>query len=303
MSGGRFAGLPVPVEPVARAAAGAAVCAVAIGAAALVGSRCLHLTRTRSGLARVRRVEGADGSVVRVLQLGGVFQSATYIDERRFEPVFAYYRAFDAMFKVDDALRARAGHGVRRVLMLGGGGYAYPKHALTSHPELSMDVVEIDPAITRLAQRWFYLDELRRRAGSRLGLITADAREYVARAASASVRYDAVVNDCFSGVEPVRALATVEALRAVRACLVPGGLYLANIVSTCDGACVDFLRDAVATALRVFSCVQVVPCPDELFGGEDNYLLVASDADIALAGALPFDDDFLGSVMHDDPVA
>lgn len=293
-------GSPVSATSAARFAVGATVCAVAVCVAAWAASRCLHVARTHSGMARVRRLEDADGRVVRVLQVGGVFQSATYVDERRFEPVFAYYRAFDAMFEADKALRAQTGHGVERVLMLGGGGYAYPKHALTRHPELSMDVVEIDPAVTRLARRWFYLDELHERVGERLGLITADARGYLGRAASASVRYDAVVNDCFSGVEPVRALATVEALRAARACLVPGGLYLANIVSTCDGVCVDFLRDAVATALCVFDCVQVVPCPDELFGGEDNYLLVGSDTDLDIADALPVDDDFLGSVMHDE---
>lgn len=137
-------------------AAGVALGAVAVGAAAIfVGSQCLQLVRTRSGMARVKKVRDEAGNQVRVLQQGGVYQSATYLDERRFEPVFAYYRAFDRMFDAEASKRAATGGGIDRVLVMGGGGYAYPKHALTAHPALDMDVVEIDPSITRLARRWF----------------------------------------------------------------------------------------------------------------------------------------------------
>ena len=45
------------------------------------------------------------------------------------EPVFAYYRAFDDVFEAEDAMRDAYGHGVERMLMLGGGGFAYPKFA------------------------------------------------------------------------------------------------------------------------------------------------------------------------------
>ena len=125
-----------------------------LGAAALaVGSSCLQLVHTRVGIARVKGIRGEHGEKIRVLQQGGVYQSATYVGERRFEPVFAYYRAFDAMFEAEPVLCAASGHGVERVLMLGGGGYAYPKHALTQHAGLVMDVVEIDPAVTLVFPR------------------------------------------------------------------------------------------------------------------------------------------------------
>ena len=35
------------------------------------------------------------------------------------------------------------------------------------------------------------------------------------------------------------------------------------------------------------------------FGGEENYLLIASDGDYAFAEAVPFDADFLGAALHD----
>lgn len=259
-----------------------------------------HIVPTAHGIAFVRdRRVGRDR--IRVLSQGGVYQSATYLDERRFEPVFAYQRAFDAMFACENDMRQQSGHGIRRVLALGGGGYAWPKHALMHHEELQMDVVEIDPAITRAAERYFFLEELKALVGPRLRLICADGRELLNKLVRADepTRFDAIVNDTFTGREPIRCLATVEALRAVQACLQPGGIYLANIVTRDGGTNLSFLRDEVATACEVFRYVWVLPATDEDLGGEDNYLLAASDADLALVGAIPFDEEFLGAPLHD----
>lgn len=287
------------IPPAAGIAAGVALGAVAVGAAVAVGFQCLQLVRTKGGMARVKTVQAATGERVRVLQQGGVYQSATYLDKRRFDPVFAYIRAFDTMFQADGVLRTMEGHGIERVLMLGGGGFSYPKHALMTRPELSMDVVEIDPAVVRLARRWFFLDELEKLAGDRIGLIASDARAYLAQAIVEGTRYDAIVNDCFSGAAPVQSVATLEALLHIKACLRPGGIYLANVVSANGGEDIGFLRDVVATTAAVFAHVQVVPCEDEVFGGEDNYLVIASDVPYAFEGALPFDEDFPGTVLRD----
>ena len=231
-------------------AAGVALGAVAVGAAAIfVGSQCLQLVRTKSGMARVKKVRDEAGNQVRVLQQGGVYQSATYLDERRFEPVFAYYRAFDRMFDAEASKRAATGG--------------------------------------------------ERIAADRLRLITADARTFISQALAEGTRYDAVVNDCFAGCEPVRALATVEALCQVKVCLNPGGLYLANVVSAAGGENIDFLRDAVATAAAVFSHVHVAPCEDAAFGAEDNYLLIATDGAYSFHGELSFDEALYGEVMRD----
>ena len=247
----------------------------------------------------MKRVHDEGGDEVRVLVQGGVYQSASYVGDRWAEPVFAYYRAFDDVFEAEDAMRDAYGHGISRMLMLGGGGFAYPKFALMSHEGLRMDVIEYDGEITRLARRWFYLDELERAAGDRLRVITAEARSYLGVTSVGHRRYDAVVSDCFGGAEPVRELATVEALRLVRGSLNVGGVYVANIVSANEGSDVTFLRDCAATALEVFAHAWVVPCGDAEFGGEENYLLIASDGDYAFAEAVPFDTDFLGTVLHD----
>ena len=326
-----------------------------------------YIYRTKFGFARILQEHAPDGSPVRVLKLGGVFQSATYTDERRFEPVFEYYRAFDTVLgrpagvaleddsldglppcdasapfadiahfsadahsfgtthSFDTAARSLVAEtpdapncerknlaSSRRVLVLGGGGFAWPKHVLATHPEARLDVVEIDPAIIRIARRHFFLDEAIERfdpAHVRLRLICDDGRAFLENAMEGSqrsygvspeeTRYDAIVNDAFSGAEPVRSLSTVEAAQASKACLAPGGLYAANVVSDFDRANVAFLRDLTATLAEAFAHVHIIPCPDEDFGGEDNYLVIATDGVYDFEGAIPFDEDFLGTPMRD----
>ena len=79
----------------------------------------------------------------------------------------------------------------------------------------------------------------------------------------------------------------------------PGGLYLANVVSAGGGENIDFLRDAAATAATVFAHVHVVPCEAAEFGGEDNYLLIATDGDYGFEGELPLPREFYGAVLTD----
>lgn len=263
--------------------------------------------------AYVKTIRNAQNERVRVLEVGGVYQSATYLDERWADPVFTYYLGFDATFEIVP--------GAQRLLMIGGGGYAWPKHVLaTRGPEVALDVVELEPAITQAAKDWFFLDRVLEEHPGQLNLIEGDGRAFLEEHAAALLGtapvpnalsipdtedvakpepYDALVLDAFAGLEPVYALATVEAFRAAKGCLTPAGAVLINVVSDEAGSDLSFLRDMVATAREVFANVQVALCEEDPFAVEDNYLVAATDASSALSGAIPYDDDFLGTVMHD----
>ena len=337
----------------------------------LLGYICLrfwpHTVKTAQGRAFIYTLL-VGRRLVRVFRLGGVYQSATNLGLHWGEPVFTYHRAFDAVFEADRVLAAQTGHGVHRVLALGGGGFAWPKHALLARPDLIMGVVEIDPKVIECAEAWFYVDRLKKIAGKRLHIIEGDGRAYVEQrakqiaegelvlpgavpaelpavegaavkeevaeetaaeeaaaeepsAAAPSTgdtkpisqkdrsahgvrprrvhRFDAIVNDTFTGEEPVRALATVEAARAVRACLTPDGVYAMNVVSREDGQDLTFLRDEVATLKEVFAHVHVLPVDEPVWAGEDNYIVLATDGPTVFDGTIPYDDDFLGSPLYD----
>lgn len=223
-------------------------------------------------------------TLLRVLEVGGGIQSAAYVDDRRFQPVFEYYRALDVMFDYErDCQRGKYGEDaqvftVNNVLMLGGGGCSYPNYALSTHPDLAMDVVEIDPVVIDIARKHFYVDELLERfnAQNRLRLIADDGCAYVERRGSESgVSYDVVVNDAFSGKQAVDPLVSPEGLRAIQAILRPYGLYIVNVSSTEDGANTQAVDDVAKALAEAFPTVTVIPCVDEFFAGEDNYLVIA----------------------------
>ena len=264
--------------------------------------------RTKFGPALIFSVEGDDGEPVRILNVGGMYQSATYLDDNRvYDLVFEYTKLYDKMFEAAPAGgESRPPLRIRDVLMIGGGGYSYPKHLISEHSDVRMDVVEVDPAITSLAQRYFFLDRLFAEYDldetGRLGLHTADGRTFLDQraaelrvgtagdstmptpegapaASDAPRRYDVILNDSFSGKEPVASLASVEAARAVHACLREGGLYMTNVVSALSGDDARLIRAVVATLGAAFSHVYVIPCEDkDEFTDRDNNMVIASDA-------------------------
>lgn len=251
----------------------------------LLARRRVVRYRTMFGMARVYEIPW-EGTRVRALKLRGTLQSATYVDERWCDPPFPYLRHYDCMYD--------AGVPIRDVCMLGGGGYAYPKHVVAHHPNTRIDVVEIDPRITRIARDHFYLDIVRETyrtdATDRLGLICDDALSYLESCARAKRRYDAILNDCFAANEPEQDMVTPRAAQLVRACLNPGGLYLANIISAIEGEDAEPLMELVVLLSAEFSHVMVLPSDRCDADEEDNVLVVATNGPASIPGTLPFFD-------------
>ncbi len=218
------------------------------------------------GEAQVFNVEARDETPLRILSIGDGFQSATFIGERRFEPPFAYCRTFDQLFEIKpDA---------HRILMLGGGAFSYPKHALTSYPQISMDVVEIDPVVIDIARRHFYLDELEKSCGERLHVFACDGL-YFLRAGEPGA-YDAVINDCFAGVIQDAPLLSDEGMRFTKRALAAGGVYLLNGLaeSAHDPTDRKTLDQIKAVMERFFSPVLCESVHDQEFFGNVNHIFI-----------------------------
>ena len=208
---------------------------------------------------------------VRVMDVGNGYQSKTYVDEDlKYVPVFDYIADYDWAF--DNKPNAH------NILMIGGAGYSYPKHLISSYSDKRIDVVEIDGEVTEIAKERFFLqdliDEYSTDETGRLGLITADGREYVNN--YDGVKYDIVMNDAFLGLTPPPALCTVEAAQKFKDVMVDDGVYITNIVAadaTDEG--MAFLRSEVRTLKQVFANVEVIKCKPSEAGG--NYMVIASD--------------------------
>ena len=221
------------------------------------------------GTAEIFTLKSESGALVRVLNVGGAFQSATYLGKKRFEPVFEYYRAFDHMFDYSN--------NPKTILMIGGGGFSYPKHLLTSKSNASIDVVESDPAIVNIARKHFYLDELEQKYGEdgkqRLNIYVADGLNFFNE--SHGKRYDVIINDAFDGANPAVGLLTSTALNKAKQRLTSNGLYMLNAVISAEDT--DMLQTYMEVLLEGFSNVYAIKCVEEEFAGEDNWLLIASD--------------------------
>lgn len=178
-----------------------------------------------------------------------------------------------------------AGHlapDLARVLLLGGGGYSAPKRLLADRPDLTVDVVELDPGVTALARRFFGLTDL-----PGLTVTHEDARTFVNRD---HAPYDAILMDVFdTHYAPPFHLATKEAAARLSTLLTDRGLVMVNCIAALEGDAGALLRAQAATYAAVFPVVDIYPLEDATDGSRvQNVVLVARKA-AAPAAALPAD--------------
>lgn len=234
---------------------------------------------TMAGPCRVFTVERKEG-LVRMMNVAGTMQSGTYLDDDTYcDLAFSYTRDYDCMFL--------AGVPVRDVLVLGGGGYSYPKHLIAHRPETFVTCVEIDPVVTAIARRYFFLDRLFEEYDldetGRLQLVEGDAREFLEQS---DERYDAIVNDCFAGMSLVESLATREAALLYHKHLREDGVYLSNVIGAVEGPRSRAMRRILRTLASEFAHVYVLPGQPAALSNCDNNVVIATDGDWLFPGAI-----------------
>jgi spermidine synthase len=115
----------------------------------------------------------------------------------------------------------------RCVLIIGLGGGTLPRTLRKLLPATRIDVVEIDPAVVRVASRYFGFV-----ASEGTQVIESDGRVYVKRALRGAQRYDLIMLDAFDHEYIPEHLLTQEFLQEVKSLLAPGGMLAANTFSS-----------------------------------------------------------------------
>ncbi len=213
-----------------------------------------------------------NNDLIRSFAMDSGHESAAYVDENRWtDLVFEYTKMYDLMFNSSKE--------IKDTLLIGGAGYSYPKHYISKYNDKSMDVVEIDPMVTEIARKYFYLDKLieeyNTEENGRLKLITEDGRTYLNRNEK---KYDAILNDAFSDTTPAATLTTLEAVKNIKKSLSENGLYLTNIISSLEGENSKFMKAEVKTLKEVFLNVYVVPCVSKNnLEAPQNNMVIATD--------------------------
>jgi spermidine synthase len=199
------------------------------------------------------RITVNDEGGVRFLRLDAYWQSGMDLADPR-RTVFAYsdYLHMPIVFKPD----------ARRVLFVGLGGGTTPKRYHEDYGQMTIDVVEIDPAVVAVARDLFGVP-----ADARLRLFAQDGRLFVARSRE---RYDIIILDAYLIDTIPFHLATREFFEAVLAHLTPDGVLASNVIGALDGGRSGFFRAVYKTLRAVFPAVYVFPVDWGRYAGEET---------------------------------
>jgi spermidine synthase len=114
-----------------------------------------------------------------------------------------------------------------KILIIGLGGGTLPSTLSRILPKAKIDIVEIDPAVVGVAQKYFNF-----RITPVVAVSEGDGRVFVKRAIKKGMKYDLIMLDAFDHEYIPEHLLTKEFLREVKKVMTPGGVLTANTWSS-----------------------------------------------------------------------
>jgi predicted membrane-bound spermidine synthase/Flp pilus assembly protein TadD len=142
------------------------------------------------------------------------------------------------------------------VMVIGGGGYVYPRYIEHNWPGSRIEVVEIDPRVTEAAMQAFGLHR-----DTTINTIWMDARNYVDELLEKQKNgrqiplYDFIYEDAFSDFSVPYQLVTKEFHDKIFKILTDDGAYMVNLIDTFDNGL--FLGAIINTLQETFPHVYV----------------------------------------------
>jgi spermidine synthase len=176
--------------------------------------------------------------------------------------------------------RAAAGKEKLCTLTIGGGGYVFPRYILDLWPGSSVDVAEIDPAVTEAAMQAFGLPR-----NTPIRTINLDGRNYVdellekRRRGERTPQYDFIYMDAYNDLSMPFQLATRQFNEKIFDILAADGLYLANVIDRHEGGKV--IASFVETIRKTFPYVYVVTMQSD-YNLPVNFIVVAGKRPVNL---------------------
>jgi spermidine synthase len=165
--------------------------------------------------------------------------------------------------------------GIHDVLVIGGGGGVVPMIFKQSYP-VSIDVVEIDPKVIEMAEKWFSLQQ-----DEGLHVVVQDGRMFIN---NTKKRYDLIVIDVYTAGDRIPFhLTTREFLSQVRARLRPHGIVAVNLISAVKGSKSQLFWAEFGTFRTVFGSDHVYVFPSS----PPNIRVSEEPVNIILLGTAP----------------
>jgi spermidine synthase len=183
-------------------------------------------------------MKGSDGNFLESLVLDHLIHSYTDLQDP-FYLEYDYIRIYEEMVR----WQVKKGRSLK-ALFLGGGGYTFPRFLDAKYPQAKIDVVEIDPEITRTAEKYLGLSE-----STKIRTFNEDGRWFVMNCQDKGT-YDFIFGDAFNDLSVPYHLTTKEFAVQLKSLLKPGGVLLANVIDSFkQGA---FMPSYIQTLEEVF---------------------------------------------------
>ncbi len=203
-----------------------------------------------------------DGVPVRALVLDHLIHSYTNMEDPKFLG-YGYERIYGEVTQY--LSQSKTG---LRALFLGGGGYTYPRYVEAVYPDSAVDVVEIDPWVTRVAYEWLGLAP-----DTRIRTFNQDARLFFN--GTPREKYDLGFGDAFNDLSIPYHLTTREFAAMIKGQLKDDGIYMANIIDKYKEG--QFLPSYMNTVKKVFPYVYLMgPGPAWEYSGASTFVVMAS---------------------------
>ena len=215
----------------------------------------------------VKKVSSDEKTPLEVLVLDHLIHSYVSLDnpmhiEYPYEKIYA------------DVLKWRFKNGAPfRSLTIGGGGYTFPRYMEISYPKAHIDVVEIDPQVTKVVR-----EQLRLPATTRISTYNTDGRWFVMNCKD---KYDLVFTDAYNDLSIPYHLTTKEFAQQIKDIMSPDAILMSNIIDNFKIGI--FLPSYIKTLREVFGPEHVyliATKPDFETIGIGTFIILASNSDI-----------------------
>jgi spermidine synthase len=156
------------------------------------------------------------------------------------------------------------------ILLIGGGAFTLPTEILKFLPNAKIDVVERDPDLKKISERYFEL-----KPHKNLNIFFGDGRRYLELT---NKNYDLILIDAFVHSTIPASLSTLEFVNVAKLKVAKKGVVAVNIISTYHGSQTSILRQHYATYSSGFRHVDVYPADKTLsLWISQNFLQIATN--------------------------
>jgi spermidine synthase len=167
-----------------------------------------------------KSINGNNGNPLESLVLDHLVHSYTDLKDPLYIE-YEYIRIYEEMVRWQAKKR-----GSFKSLFLGGGGYTFPRFIGAKYPKAETHVVEIDPEITRVAEKHLGIS-----GNTKIRSFNGDGRWFVMNCKEKG-SYDFIFGDAFNDLSIPYHLTTKEFAMQMKSLLKPDGVLMANVIDS-----------------------------------------------------------------------